>query len=595
MTSSANSGKRTSNKTRRRNAAIAFLSNISLDGLYSPADPTAVQPPARPTAHLGLKNELAGDEDDDEDGSMGPEEPPAAAAVVAAAAAAAATAAPEDLRGAVPGQAAVAAALLVAGGAVAAVQQANCEPLGEAMAKVPGVDIIDTVPRASFRERTQTGGSEGGGEIRRRLGSFGRKKAPALAASVDDKYSSNESIGGNYVRGKASPSNLLPLAGIQFAAGSSPEGFGRGLRLSNPKKGGSQPADDERGCITTSKKATPFLVFSSLPYNKTGRSDGKKDIRRRHTSGPRPLSVINDSSDPFDLLGVEKGKDGQEISYGQLLVPSRHYPHDRKVVSVDYTELPDSTVAAPPNTGRHPVVARPELAAYNVDNKWCYSYDTASHRTTAHVVPASPTPQQGHDKSFEWENFSTHSLPQMLQPAPAYAPNLLDDPENVTGHHRTLLTFSSYMTSLIGYTKPAELKKELNDKFREKFPHIQLTLSKLRSLKREMKKIAKQECGIDLLTVAQAYVYFEKLILRSLINKPNRKLCAGACLLLSAKLNDVKGDVLKQLIEKTELVFRLNRRDLLLSEFAVLVALEFSLHIPTWEVMPHYQRLLYES
>jgi len=64
---------------------------------------------------------------------------------------------------------------------------------------------------------------------------------------------------------------LLPLAGIQFAAGTSPEGLSRGLRLSNPKKGGSQPTDEERGCITTSKKATPFLVFSSLPYNKTGR------------------------------------------------------------------------------------------------------------------------------------------------------------------------------------------------------------------------------------------------------------------------------------------------------------------------------------
>ncbi|XP_073731513.1 CDK5 and ABL1 enzyme substrate 2 isoform X4 [Misgurnus anguillicaudatus] len=173
-----------------------------------------------------------------------------------------------------------------------------------------------------------------------------------------------------------------------------------------------------------------------------------------------------------------------------------------------------------------------------------------------------------------------------------YDPNLLSDPQWPCGKHKRVLIFTSYVTTVIEYVKPSDLKKDMNETFKEKFPHIKLTLSKIRSLKREMRSVS-EECGLQPVTIAMAYVYFEKLVLQGRLNKQNRKLVSAACVLLAAKISsDLKKQDVKQLMDRLEERFRINRRELISLEFTVLVALEMALYLPDSKVMPHYRRLV---
>ena len=121
------------------------------------------------------------------------------------------------------------------------------------------------------------------------------------------------------------------------------------------------------------------------------------------------------------------------------------------------------------------------------------------------------------------------------------------------------------------------------------------------------------ECGMDIVIVAQSFIYFEKLILqvmsfklnrklewyisiflKGLINKANRKYLAGTCLLLAAKLNDLTKKEINRLIDIIVQRFRLdNRKELISFEFPILIALEFNL-ITNYEreLANHYDRIV---
>lgn len=316
----------------------------------------------------------------------------------------------------------------------------------------------------------------------------------------------------------------------------------------------------------------------------------------------------SDSTDLFALMGLEK-PGNQDISYASIFLrPVRSatfYQYDHDIIS--------SGAIVDPNPGtlsyghqqnenlQHYLQEQPLFNPGTTmrskshylsvigfqSNGYCGCF-----RARVPIYDSSITNQQPiQDTSLvNQDHKGTMDLSQ--QP---YHANLLDDPDLVVGKHSTVLAFPSYITSVIDHVKPTDMKRELNEKFRARYPNLQLTLSKLRSIKREMYQIARVELHLDYLIIAQAYVYFEKLCLKHLITKQNRKLCAGASLLLSAKLNDVKGPELKSLIEHIETAFRLKRRDLIAMEFGAIVALDFALHLPSVEILAHYERLIVEA
>eukprot|EP00919_Chromeraceae_sp_WS-2016_P070116 GHVR01166292.1.p1 GENE.GHVR01166292.1~~GHVR01166292.1.p1 ORF type:complete len:401 (-),score=157.38 GHVR01166292.1:818-1939(-) len=174
-----------------------------------------------------------------------------------------------------------------------------------------------------------------------------------------------------------------------------------------------------------------------------------------------------------------------------------------------------------------------------------------------------------------------------------YNPYKLDDPRLKHGRKHTLMCLQGCRVSLLPFLTIKQLKNELNFQFRSSHPYIDtaLTLSKIRNLKIYLFNSA-DACHADLSTLAAAWVYFERLVLKGVVCKANRKLICTSCLFLSYKFNqatkehpDVFQRIVSSMRRKDEEDFTAN--DIIANEFYVFASLEFSLHLSYWDIAPH--------
>ncbi|KAI8340554.1 hypothetical protein BC941DRAFT_417554 [Chlamydoabsidia padenii] len=169
----------------------------------------------------------------------------------------------------------------------------------------------------------------------------------------------------------------------------------------------------------------------------------------------------------------------------------------------------------------------------------------------------------------------------------AYDPSFLD---NDTYH--PVGNMSSSLTSSTQNVRPADARKEINEQFRLAHPEIpdEITLTKIRAIKAHLLEIGKV-ADLEVSTLAHAYAYFEKLVIKNVVTKKNRKLIAACCLFLAFKVNEAKGTYCHPLLEAIDDELDIDSEEIHEHEFAVFADLEFNLCIPRREFMPHFEEI----
>ena len=230
-----------------------------------------------------------------------------------------------------------------------------------------------------------------------------------------------------------------------------------------------------------------------------------------------------------------------------------------------------------------------------------YSSNKGSKWRNAANDEESQSTRNGESSLYDWRGTSyRHLMHPPSSSSNKYDPNYLDDPEIRQGKHRQVLqgdaNVGPVICSVLMYVTPQDLKAELNRAFKERHPGVELTLSKIRSLKRQALNICRT-FDIELSICALACVYLEKLVIAEFVTKENRKLVMCVALVLALKFSSPKTwdgtkVVLSRLLEHLDRMYSISASEVLSMEFKVYTALGFELRVELYQLEPHLKRLL---
>jgi len=173
-----------------------------------------------------------------------------------------------------------------------------------------------------------------------------------------------------------------------------------------------------------------------------------------------------------------------------------------------------------------------------------------------------------------------------------YDPTFLDDPHLTTGKHRTVMHLDcGTCSSIIPYVTKSKLKEELNQRFAEQHPDIAetITLTNIRKIKKTLLQIG-LSADLDLTVIASSYIYFEKLILKKLVDKDTMKLYGAICLILSVKFYHDSFSK-EKLHSLSEALFTYVQQKIFPDEMKVYFLLNCSLMNDPLHIFAHYIQL----